>query len=56
MSFYLIRHDAQGWSFYKSDTNQMGVLQLHRIIPYRGKHWRGKTLVNLANDHKFAKV
>ena len=25
-------------------------------IPYRGKLWRGKTLVNLANDHKFAKV
>ena len=25
-------------------------------LPYRGKHWRGKVLANLANDHKFAKV
>ena len=26
------------------------------VIPYRGKHWRGETLANLASDHKFAKV
>ena len=26
------------------------------LIPYRGKLWRGETLANLANDHKFAKV
>ena len=25
-------------------------------IPYRGTLWRGETLANLVNDHKFAKV
>ena len=25
-------------------------------VPYRGKLWWGKTLANLAKDHKFAKV
>ena len=32
------------------------MYDLFSYVPYRGKHWRGETLANLANDHKFAKV
>ena len=31
-------------------------LLLYFTIPYRGKHWRVETFVDLANYHKFAKV
>ena len=37
-------------------TNECYKPVIQSGLPYRGKHWQGKTLANLANDHKFAKV
>ena len=35
------------------DKVSVNITPINSYIPYRGKHWRGKTL---ASDHNFAKV
>ena len=56
---------SEWWLFYQSGGQgrplptavgtSLSDRPLGLDIPYGGKLWRGETLANLANDHKFAK-